>query len=237
MQRTTAQVRRRTTERVPRLRVRRRVVGVAGRTLHRLFTAAGGGPKFNHLPTLSPVDHPNVLTRTLLLLLAGACSRPSAQAVRDSAAAASPSVAAAQSRPSTVQTPPLSGGTTCPTWGKWEPCNVENRLTRSGLTFQRTPDPVRYEFMHVPGIEYDNPVARILVFIYPDQKSREADTNLLDPETVSPRDKKVYYKEPATLVTSINLAAIVITLNERFAERVDNALGAGLPADPPPGKP
>ncbi len=130
----------------------------------------------------------------------------------------------------------MDGGTVCPTWGQWEPCNVEDRLARSGLTFTRTEAPVRYDFLHVPGIEYETPVARIQVFIYPDQRSREADSRLLDPEIVSPRDKRHYWKEPATLVTSINLLAIVLTLNERQAERIDNALGAGLPPDPPPGR-
>jgi len=176
------------------------------------------------------------VTATVLaaLLPIAACNKPDQQAIRDSAAAKSPAVAAAQSQPSTMQTPPVSGGTICPTWGKWEPCNVEDRLSRSGLTFKRTENPVQYDFMHVPGIEYETPVARIDVFIYPDQKAREADTNLLDPETVSPKDQRHYWKEPALLITSLNMAAIVLTLNERQAERIDNALGAGLPADPPP---
>jgi hypothetical protein len=172
-------------------------------------------------------------TITALLVFASAC-RESKQAVRDSAAAASTAVAAAQSQPGTIQTPPVGGGTVCPTWGKWEPCNVEDRLSRAGLTFKRTENPVSYDFMHVAGIEYETPVAKIHVFIYPDQKAREADTNLLDPETVSPKDKRHYWKEPATLISTINMAAIVLTLNERQAERIDNALGAGLPADPPP---
>ena len=52
-------------------------------------------------------------------------------------------------------------------------------------------------------------------------------------ETVSPKEPRHYCKEPALLVTSINMAAMVLTLNERQAERIDNASGAGLPADPP----
>lgn len=170
------------------------------------------------------------------MLITGAvasCTRADEQAVRDSAAVRSPAVAAAQARPGTIQSPPVAGGDTCPTWGQWEPCNVEDRLSRAGLTFKRTDAPVAYDFMHVPGIEYETPVAKVHVFIYPDQKARSADTDLLDPETVSPKDKRHYWKVPATLVTSINLAAIVLTLNERQAERIDNALGAGLPPDPP----
>ena len=145
-------------------------------------------------------------------------------------------MAAAQSQPGTIQTPPIAGGTACPTWGKWEPCNVEDRLARAGLTFKRNGPAVQYDFMHVPGIEYETPVARVHVFIYPDQQAREADTDLLDPETVSPKDPRHYWKEPALLVTSINMAAIVLTLNERQGERIDNALGAGLPSDPPASK-
>ncbi|MFN8581561.1 MAG: hypothetical protein U0163_11365 [Gemmatimonadaceae bacterium] len=184
------------------------------------------------------MTHPHIVrVRAALIGLAlVACTRENKQAVRDSAVAQSPAVAAAQSQPSTMQTPPVGGGNVCPNWGKWEPCNIENRLSRSGLSFKRTDQVVRYPFMHVPGIEYETPVAKIHVFVYPDQKARAADTDVLDPETVSPKDNRYYYKEPALLVTSINLAAIVITLNERQAERIDNALGAGLPADPPEGK-
>jgi hypothetical protein len=184
-----------------------------------------------YTPMHSPWSRAALMAATLGTL--AACGKADQQATRDSAAAASPAVAAAQSQPGTIQTPPIAGGTTCPTWGKWEPCNVEDRLSRAGLTFKRTDTPVQYDFMHVPGIEYATPVARVHVFIYPDQKAREADTKLLDKETVSPKDKRHYWKEPALLVTSINMAAIVLTLNERQAERIDDALGAGLPADPP----
>ncbi|MFN8572232.1 MAG: hypothetical protein U0132_09250 [Gemmatimonadaceae bacterium] len=173
---------------------------------------------------------------TALLTVLGGCQRENKQAVRDSAVAASPAVAAAQSQPSTMQTPPVGGGTVCPNWGNWEPCNVENRLSRAGLSFKRTENVIKYDFMHVPGIEYETPVAKIHVFIYPNQAARAADSDKLDAETASPKDNRFYYKEPAVLVTTINLSAIVITLNERQAERISDALGAGLPADPPSGK-
>ncbi len=176
------------------------------------------------------------VVRWTLLILLCSCQRETKQAIRDSAVAASPAVAAAQSQPSTMQTPPVGGGNVCPNWGKWEPCNVENRLSRAGLSFKRTENVIRYDFLQVPGIEYETPVAKIQVFIYPDQAARTADSDKLDSETASPKDKRFYYKEPAVLVTTINLTAIVITLNERQAERISDALGAGLPADPPEGK-
>lgn len=184
---------------------------------------------------MSPPRVPRVAVLATVALALGGCTREREQAHRDSAIAASPAVAAAQSQPTTMQTPPLGGGAVCPNWGKWEPCNIENRLARAGLSIKRTGAIPRYPFIHVPGIEYETTVAKIHVFIYPDQAARAADTDAIDPETASPREKPFYYKEPAILVTSINLAAIVITLNGRQAERIDNALGAGLPANPPAG--
>jgi hypothetical protein len=55
---------------------------------------------------------------------------------------------------------------------------------------------------------------------------------MLDTVFVSPPGKRITWRWPATLVTSQNLAAIILSLNERQAERIALALGAGLPAAP-----
>ena len=88
--------------------------------------------------------------------------------------------------------------------------------------------------MQAPGLEYDfggRAVAKI--FFYSSRAEQERVAATLDTALVSPKAKRVYWKEPAQFVFTNNLAAIVITLNERLAERTGDALGAGMPADPP----
>ncbi len=116
--------------------------------------------------------------------------------------------------------------------GAWRACSVEERISRAGIDVKRGDAPVRHDFMHVPGIVYSTARSEIQVFLYPDAAARARDTDALDSATVSPRGQTVAWKEPALLVTSNNLAAIIITLNERQAERLALALGAGLPAAP-----
>jgi hypothetical protein len=121
----------------------------------------------------------------------------------------------------------------CPEEGLWERCNVEKRLERAGLVLTRREGQVRHPFLSVPGDVYENARVEVQVFVYPGAAERERDTDLLDSATVSPRDRRIYWRWPALLVTSNNLAAIVMSLNERSVERIALALGAGLPAAVP----
>jgi hypothetical protein len=122
----------------------------------------------------------------------------------------------------------------CPKWGAWRVCSAEDRLTRAGLVFERDPKLVRYPFMRVPGIRYRVFRAEAHVFIYPSVAARVRDTDALDTATVSPRGgRRILWPEPATLATSGNLAAIVLSLNARQAERIALAFSAGLPPNPP----
>jgi hypothetical protein len=117
--------------------------------------------------------------------------------------------------------------------GLWQQCSVEERLIRAGMVLMRGDEPARHPFMHVPGLVYRTGVSEVQVFIYPSQEERERDTAPLDTVTVAPPGERVVWKAPPTLVTSINLAAIVLSLNGRQSERIANALGAGLPPNPP----
>jgi hypothetical protein len=126
------------------------------------------------------------------------------------------------------------GDTACPTWGDWQPCSVEYRLARAGLLLTKADAPVRHAFMHVPGVGYDVGNAQIEVFLYPNAQERARDTDQLDSETVSPRGQPQIWREPPTLVVSNNLAAIILSVNARQAERIALALEAGQSPNPPP---
>lgn len=116
--------------------------------------------------------------------------------------------------------------------GEWRACSVEERVSRAGLDMKRQTELVHHDFMHVPGIVYTTSRSRIEIFLYADSIARKRDTDALDSATVSPKGQHVVWKEPATLVMTNNLAAIIITLNERQAERIALALEAGLAAAP-----
>jgi hypothetical protein len=176
-----------------------------------------------------------VLSAALCASIATACrkgdqERPASGSGETTAAAPS----AATPAPAPDSAAPFATAEKCPKYGLWQPCNVEDRLASSGLVFTKRPDPAPETWMQAPGLEYDfggRAVAKI--FFYKSRADQERVAATLDTAQVSPRAKRVYWKEPAQFVFTNNLAAIVITLNERLAERISDALGAGMPADPP----
>ena len=130
---------------------------------------------------------------------------------------------------STLATMPPPGGT-CPAFGLWQACSVEDRISRAGLAVNRREKGVHHDFMSVDGLVWETSRAEIQVFLYASEADREKDTDLLDTVAVAPRGKRIMWRWPAQLVTSGNMAAIILSLNGRQAERIALALGAGLPA-------
>lgn len=115
--------------------------------------------------------------------------------------------------------------------GDWTPCAIEDRLTRSGVVFTKKPDAVTLPFFSVTGTTYEigNPEHEVQVFLYPSAAARERDTAALDSVSASPKGTRHAWRTPPTLVTSNNLAAVILSLNDRTVERLALALGAGLP--------
>ena len=146
----------------------------------------------------------------------------------------SPKAPAAAAAESTLATMPAPGGT-CPTFGLWQACSVEDRISRAGLAVNRREEGVRHDFMSVEGLVWETSRAEVQVFLYASEADRKKDTDMLDTVFVSPPGKRIQWRWPAQLVTSNNMAAIILSLNGRQAERIALALGAGLP--PGPAKP
>ncbi len=115
--------------------------------------------------------------------------------------------------------------------GNWTACAVEERLKRAGVVIEKQADPVQHPFMSVPGATYHigNAEHELEVFLYPSAEARARDTAALDSTTVSPRGTRVAWRTPPTLVVSNNLAAIILSVNDRTVERLTLALAAGLP--------
>jgi hypothetical protein len=172
----------------------------------------------------------------LLVVPVVACGRGPDHATDSIHAAAPPAVARAETAATRAAAPShaQSRVSSCPAWGNWEPCSVENRLTAAGLVVKRRDAPVRQSFLHVPGVVYDASNAEIQVYLYGTAADRARDTEQLDTVAVAPRGQTAVWKEPPTLVVSNNLAAVILTVNGRQAERISLALGAGMPLKPPP---
>lgn len=147
--------------------------------------------------------------------------------VPDSGAAGQPAAAAVPA--DTI----ADAGTACPEWGLWRACSVERRLERAGLGVRRREAPEHHDFFSVDGIVWETSRAEVQVFLYASEADRVRDLAAFDTVAVTPRARRVIWRWPATLVTSGNLTAIVLSLNERQAERIALALGAGLPARGP----
>lgn len=121
-------------------------------------------------------------------------------------------------------------GAGCPMWGAWQECSVKERLARAGLVIDSAVGAVRHDFLRVPGLVLRTYRGEVQVFLYASEAERRRDTEALDSVEVAPKGRRVVWPQPAVLVTSGNLAAIVLSHNERLAERIALALGAGLPA-------
>lgn len=147
---------------------------------------------------------------------------------------AADSAALARQRSTSAAVPTDSGALppACPMEGDWTPCAVEERLERAGVVLERQEEPVQHPFLQVPGVRYfvGNEEHELQVFLYPSAEARERDTSQLDSATVSPRGTRVTWRTPPALVTSNNLAAVILSVNDRTVERLTLALGAGLPA-------
>lgn len=163
------------------------------------------------------------------LMCVGAC-RGEPPPAQDSAA---PGASAAVGLAESVDTAMAGDTTGCPMWGRWRECSVAKRLERAGLVAERRDEPERHDFMSVPGTVFETQRTEVQVFLYASAEARARDTDALDSATVSPRGRRIVWRAPAVLVTSGNLAAIILGLNEREVERAALALGAGLSPRPP----
>lgn len=119
----------------------------------------------------------------------------------------------------------------CPnTTGRWDECNVRQRLERAGLAPQRVTGEVRQPFLRVPGIAYRVGRAELQVYLYDDAPALARDLARVDSVRVQGPDTTVSWSATPTLITSNNLAAILLSDHDTQIERVRLALTAGLPA-------
>ena len=88
---------------------------------------------------------------------------------------------------------------------------------------------MRQPFLSVPGAAYAVGGGELQVYLYPDSLARQRDLADYDTARVQPADSSSQPRALATLITSNNLAAILLSDSETQIERVQLALTAGLP--------
>jgi hypothetical protein len=105
---------------------------------------------------------------------------------------------------------------------------VVERLERSGLA-PRFKDSVTRASFAVPGAVYRLGRAELELFLYEDTLRLKRDVAAMDTLRVAPAGQTGSWPVPPRLLRSGNLLGVLLTLNDRQAERVALALTAGAP--------
>jgi len=165
-----------------------------------------------------------------LLLALAACDRGSPGADTSGGATTTAAV-----DPSVSGTSTAASVDDCPETGRWAVCNVEKRLEEAGLVPKPDgDDPSRRDGFTVPGHKYLLGRSRLELFVYADAAAAERDFAALDTVRAAPPGDFGSWGGPPHLLRTANLLAVLVTLNERQAERVALALTAGPPQRPAP---
>ena len=168
------------------------------------------------------------LAAPLLIVVLASC-RGDKAAMSDSAVVATES----DPIPERVVTAQPSGNP-CEHTGLWAPCSIERRLKQSGFVVKKLDvSPERAGFTVKPVV-YTLGSSRLEVFIYDDEKSLQSDMQALDTITAAPHGATSAWPSTPILIRSANLAAVLLTQNQRQSERVALAITAGPPQ---PGSP
>lgn len=151
-------------------------------------------------------------------------SEPAPQS--DTAAAAPRAAVTATPSEATIRTP----GNPCPHNGRWSTCTVERRLRQAGFVVK----PVAGSPSERPGFSVTPAVytlgrARVELFLYPDEAALARDLAGIDTIAVAPRGVVSPWETTPVLVRSGNLAAVLLSQNQRQVERFSLAITAGAP--------
>ena len=169
------------------------------------------------------------------IALVTACGRERTPA-GDSAAVPTPApalaaAAGADSAPAAgpPKAPVAPNVSTCVSEGEWQACSVEKRLTDAGFVPLRKGAAPGGVF-DVPGTTYALGPAELHVYLFRTAGEREAAVARIDTGAVVRRGATAPWSMAPTLITSNNLAAVLLSDNGRLIERVQNAITGGLPS-------
>ena len=107
----------------------------------------------------------------------------------------------------------------------WTVESLTKRLSEVGLRVRQDVT-VEQPFLTVPGrvLVVGDGEAEIQSYVYKDEASRARDTANLDPKRVAPPTVQVSWLMPASLVTSRNVALIILTRDESLRAKITGAI-------------
>lgn len=109
----------------------------------------------------------------------------------------------------------------------WNRVEVISRLEDAGLVVRDLDRAVDAPGFRVEGMTLSVGRGELVVFLYPSARERIAVTSALDSATAAPPGTtQTPWASQPRLITSGNLAAVLITSREQLAERVRNVLAA-----------
>ena len=107
----------------------------------------------------------------------------------------------------------------------WTVEMVEQHLRDAGVTALPRAPTGKHIFMSIPARSYGiDGGGELQVFVYADSASRAADTETLDRQRVAPPNLFIKWMASPSLITTGNLAVIVLTNDEARRQRVHGAL-------------
>lgn len=117
----------------------------------------------------------------------------------------------------------------CEHTGLWAECSLERRLKQSGFVVKKLDETAARAGFAIKPIVYSLGASRLEVFFYDDEKSAVKDVIQLDTIAVAPKGSRAAWPSTPTFIHSANLVAVLLTQNQRQAERVVLAITAGPP--------
>jgi len=161
------------------------------------------------------------LSLAAVVALTGACGKSERAPAADTSARA-PAVASGAS------VTPGGARPACERTGHWIPCQVRQRLERSGLVLRDTTatdlptlGPAPTAFRVGKG--------SLAIYLFADSTARARAATKLDTVTFVGADRPLTMLSKATVIQNDNLLALLFSKNEQQRERVSDALMAGPP--------
>lgn len=165
--------------------------------------------------------------RVRTVILAAAVALSSACRGGERAPAADSSVTA-QSRAAAASNPGSTAKPACERTGHWIPCQVRQRLERSGLA------PRDSSATDLPALGPAPTLFRVgkgslAVYLFADSAARARAATKLDTVTFVAAERPLTMLSKATVIQNDNLLALLFSKNDQQRERVSDALMAGPP--------
>ena len=108
---------------------------------------------------------------------------------------------------------------------RWDMEAVKSALQTAGLAAKDL-GPVTQPFMSVRATVFQIGEAELQIFLYGDVGAMTRDVTALDTTRVSPPTMMISWRAKPTLLTTNNLAAIIVTHDEALRRRIRDALTA-----------